>query len=87
MMLPCVVKALSASTQMAATTVMVSSGLLRLVFTLTTSATITTMLLNVLLVPGLSVCLRWLLSHASAHAFSALTLLVGRQEGHPACKN
>ena len=21
------------------------------------------------------------------HAFSALTLLVGRQEGHPACKN
>ena len=22
----------------------------------------------------------------SAHAFSALTLLVGRQEGHPACK-
>ena len=26
-------------------------------------------------------------AHAfSAHAFSALTLLVGRQEGHPACK-
>jgi len=23
----------------------------------------------------------------SATAFSALTLLVGRQEGHPACKN
>jgi len=23
----------------------------------------------------------------SAFAFSALTLLVGRQEGHPACKN
>jgi len=23
----------------------------------------------------------------SASAFSALTLLVGRQEGHPACKN
>jgi len=23
----------------------------------------------------------------SIHAFSALTLLVGRQEGHPACKN
>ena len=23
----------------------------------------------------------------SPHAFSALTLLVGRQEGHPACKN
>jgi len=22
-----------------------------------------------------------------SHAFSALTLLVGRQEGHPACKN
>jgi len=22
-----------------------------------------------------------------AYAFSALTLLVGRQEGHPACKN
>jgi len=23
----------------------------------------------------------------SFHTFSALTLLVGRQEGHPACKN
>jgi len=23
----------------------------------------------------------------SAYAFSALTLLVGRREGHPACKN
>jgi len=28
-----------------------------------------------------------LLSVFSAFAFSALTLLVGRQEGHPACKN
>jgi len=26
------------------------------------------------------------LSIQSNHAFSALTLLVGRQEGHPACK-
>jgi len=24
---------------------------------------------------------------ADGHAFSALTLLVGRQEGHPACKS
>jgi len=27
-----------------------------------------------------------LLSNAKSNAFSALTLLVGRQEGHPACK-
>jgi len=26
------------------------------------------------------------ISHSSSMAFSALTLLVGRQEGHPACK-
>jgi len=26
------------------------------------------------------------LDTAAFHAFSALTLLVGRQEGHPACK-
>jgi len=28
----------------------------------------------------------WLMSLALGHAFSALTLLVGPQEGHPACK-
>jgi len=28
-----------------------------------------------------------LLTQLSPPAFSALTLLVGRQEGHPACKN
>jgi len=28
-----------------------------------------------------------LLHNSAADAFSALTLLVGRQEGHPACKN
>jgi len=26
-------------------------------------------------------------ANANEHAFSALMLLVGRQEGHPACKN
>jgi len=34
-------------------------------------------------------CSRWLLKDpfsALTHPFSALTLLVGRQEGHPACK-
>ena len=29
----------------------------------------------------------YLLTYVLAHPFSALTLLVGRQEGHPACKN
>jgi len=29
--------------------------------------------------------LMWLM-HIDIYAFSALTLLVGRQEGHPACK-
>ena len=28
-------------------------------------------------------CVEW----DEGHSFSALTLLVGRQEGHPACKN
>jgi len=28
----------------------------------------------------------WVVNAFSAIAFSALTLLVGRQEGHPACK-
>jgi len=28
-----------------------------------------------------------LLHNSAADAFSTLTLLVGRQEGHPACKN
>ena len=33
------------------------------------------------------ICATWLIRHCSATvAFSALTLLVGRQEGHPACK-
>jgi len=32
-------------------------------------------------------CLIWLALRSSVCAFSALTLLVGRQEGHPACKN
>jgi len=30
-------------------------------------------------------CTLWFTVHCST-AFSALTLLVGRQEGHPACK-
>jgi len=30
---------------------------------------------------------RYIIYAFSAYAFSALTLLVGRQEGHPACKN
>jgi len=30
---------------------------------------------------------KYLLSCETRAAFSALTLLVGRQEGHPACKN
>jgi len=29
----------------------------------------------------------YLLTYAQLYAFSALTLLVGRQEGHPVCKN
>jgi len=34
------------------------------------------------------ICQPWLLmlQYSSTFAFSALTLLVGRQEGHPACK-
>jgi len=34
----------------------------------------------------LSASLNYLFTCASHYAFSALTLLVGRQEGHPACK-
>ena len=32
-------------------------------------------------------CCLHLLYNSCSDAFSALTLLVGRQEGHPACKN
>jgi len=32
-------------------------------------------------------CQKFYSSNSSLIAFSALTLLVGRQEGHPACKN
>jgi len=35
--------------------------------------------------PGAEILL--LLVSVKLHAFNALTLLVGRQEGHPACKN
>jgi len=35
----------------------------------------------------LSVCIHDLSADFGSGAFSALTLLVGRQEGHPACKN
>ena len=37
----------------------------------------------------MTLCFTYLLTFASNSviAFSALTLLVGRQEGHPACKN
>jgi len=33
-----------------------------------------------------SFCINWILFYFITDAFSALTLLVGRQEGHPACK-
>jgi len=32
------------------------------------------------------VCVHFYLIYLTYYAFSALTLLVGRQEGHPACK-
>ena len=35
---------------------------------------------------GLTQTASWLICSAVFSAFSALTLLVGRQEGHPACK-
>ena len=35
---------------------------------------------------GVVCCWNYLLLITLRHAFSALTLLVGRQEGHPACK-
>ena len=34
----------------------------------------------------IKVCVLWLVLWLVSFAFSALTLLVGRQEGHPACK-
>ena len=37
------------------------------------------MITNMLIVSAIDICLQ-------CFAFSALTLLVGRQEGHPACK-
>ena len=45
-------------------------------------------LTQVIYLPGLSyLSATWILMHPALVAFSALTLLVGRQEGHPACKN
>ena len=38
-------------------------------------------------VATLSFYLDFLLNYIQQDAFSALTLLAGRQEGHPACKN
>ena len=38
-------------------------------------------------VATLRTAIHLLLTYLPLDAFSALTLLVGRQEGHPACKN
>ena len=37
--------------------------------------------------PGLTETADFVLTYILLNAFSALTLLVGRQEGHPACEN
>jgi len=37
--------------------------------------------------PGLTETVFFVLTYILLNAFSALMLLVGRQEGHPACKN